>query len=45
MVFDEESAERLYNQLRLVKSDEVTRLSLRMKVVHIKTSYHMGIDG
>ena len=46
MVLDEKSAEKLYNQLHLVKSDEVlTRLFLRMKVVHIKPSYHLGIDG
>ena len=33
MVSDQQSAERLYNRLRLVESDEVlTRLLLRMKV-------------
>ena len=46
LVLDETSAERLYNQLRLVESDEGTyKIVLRMKVVHIKTSYHLGIDG
>ena len=40
MVIDEKSAEKLYSRLHLVKSDErtSTRLLLRMKVVHIKTS-------
>ena len=46
MVLDEKSAERLYNRLHLDKSDEGTyKIFLRMKVVHIKTSYHLGIDG
>ena len=46
MVLDEKSAERLYNRLRLVNPTKVlTRLFLRMKVVHIKTSYHLLIDG
>ena len=46
MVLDEKSAERLYSQSRLVKSNEGTyKIFLRMKVVHIKTSYHLGIDG
>ena len=46
MVLDGKSAEKLYNQLHLVESDEVlTRLLLRMIVVHIKTSYQLEIDG
>ena len=44
MVLDEKSAEKLYNRLCLVESDEGTRLFLRMTVVHIKTSYHLRID-
>ena len=45
MVLDQQSAEKLYNRLHLVETNEGTRLLLRMKVVHIKTSYHLEIDG
>ena len=47
MVLDEKSAEKLYNRLHLVESNKgtYTRLLLRMKVVHIKTFYHLEIDG
>ena len=45
IVLDEKSAEKLYSRLRLVESDEGTYKILRMKVVHIKRSYHLGIDG
>ena len=45
MALDEKSAEKLYSRLHLVESDEDRRLLLRMKVVHIKTSYHLLIDG
>ena len=46
MVLDEKSAERLFNQLCLVKSNEGTyKIVFEMKVVRIKTSYHLGIDG
>ena len=46
MVLDEKSAEKLYSHLCLVESDEGTyKIVLRMKVVHIKTSYHLEIDG
>ena len=46
MVIDEESAEKVYSHLCLDESDKVlTTLLLRMKVVHIKTSYHLLIDG
>ena len=40
MVLDQQSAEILYNKLRLL-----TRLLLRMKEVQIKTFYHLEIDG
>ena len=46
MVLDEKSAEKLYSRLRLVESDEGTyKILLRTKEVHIKTSYHLLIDG
>ena len=46
MVLDEKSAEKLYNRLRLVESDEGTyKVAFENEVVHIKTSYHLGIDG
>ena len=46
MVLDEKSAEKLYNRLHLVESDEgTTRLLLRMTVRNIKTSYHLLING
>ena len=46
MVIDEKSAEKLFNRLYLVKKQKVlTRLLLRTKVVHIKTSYHLLING
>ena len=35
MVLDQQSAERLYNRLRLIESDKGTyKVALRMKVVH-----------
>ena len=47
MVVHEKSTEKLYSRLRLDESDEgsLTRFLVRMKVVHIKTSYHLLIDG
>ena len=46
MVLDGKSAEKLYSHLHLVESDEHTyKTALRMKEVHIKTSYHLLIDG
>ena len=46
MVIDEKSAEKLYSRLRLDEPTKVlTRSLLRMKVVHIKTSYHLAVDG
>ena len=46
MVPDEKSAEKLYSRLRLLESNEGTyKIALRTKVVHIKTSYHLVIDG
>ena len=46
MVLDGKSAEKLYNRLRLTETDEGTyKIAFEMKVVHIKTSYHLLIDG
>ena len=45
MVIDEMSAEKLYKRLYLVESEGTYKVALRMKVVHIKTSYHLLIDG
>ena len=46
MMLDQQSAEILYNKLRLAVTDTVlTRSLLRMKVVHTKTSYHLLING
>ena len=45
MVSDEKSAEKLYDRLSLEKSEGTYKVTLRMKVVHIKTSYHLLIDG
>ena len=45
MVIDEKSAEKLFNRLYLVKSKDTYKIALRTKVVHIKTSYHLLIDG
>ena len=46
MVLDGKSAEKLYNRLRSDKSDGDTyKVKLRMKVVHIKTSYHLLTAG
>ena len=46
MVLDEKSAEKLYNRLRLIESDEGTyKIALRTKVVHIKTFYRLAVDG
>ena len=46
MVLEEKSTEKLYSHLRLVESKKVlTRSLLRMKVGHLKTFYHLRIDG
>ena len=45
MVPDEKSAEKLYDRLYLVNPKVLTRSLLRMKVRHIKTFYHLLIDG
>ena len=45
MVLDEKSAEKLYDRLYLVESEGTYKLFLRMTVRHIKTSYHLLIDG
>ena len=48
MVLDGKSAEKLYNRLHLVESDEGTykvAFKNESEVVHIKTSYHLLIDG
>ena len=46
MVSDKHSAEKLYNRLRLIKSDKGTyKIALRMKVGCLKTFYHLAIDG
>ena len=45
MVLEEKSAEKLYNRLYLVESEGTYRVAFRLKVVHIKTSYHLAIDG
>ena len=46
MVLDEKSAEKLYSRLHLVESDERTyKIAFEKEEVHIKTSYHLLIDG
>ena len=46
MVIDEKSAEKLYSRLHLVESDERTyKIAFENEVVHIKTSYHLLLDG
>ena len=46
MVLDEMSAEKLYSlYVQLNPMKVLTRLLLRTKVVHIKTFYHLLIDG
>ena len=46
MVLDEKSAEKLYNRLRLIESDEGTyKIAFEIESGHIKTSYHLEIDG
>ena len=46
MVLDQQSAEILYNRLRLEKSDEGTyKIAFENESKDIKTSYHLLIDG
>ena len=46
MVLDEKSAEKLYNRLHLVESDEGTyKVAFENESDAQKTSYHLGIDG
>ena len=45
MLIDEKSAEKLYNRLHLVKSDERTYKISFEKEVNMKTFYHLLIDG
>ena len=46
MVLDGKSAEKLYSCLHLVESDEHTyKIAFENKEVHIKTFYHLLING
>ena len=46
MVLDGTSAEKLYKRLRLIEFDEGSyKIAFEMKVIQLKTSYHLGIDG
>ena len=46
MVSDEKSAEKLYNRLHLVESDEGTyKVAFENDSKTLKTSYHLEIDG
>ena len=46
MVLDEKAAEKLYNQLRLIKSDKDTyKIAFDTETGYQKTFYHLGIDG
>ena len=45
MVLDEKSAEKLYDRLYLVKSEGTYKVAFEKTVRHIKTSYHLLIDG
>ena len=45
MVLDEKSAEKLYNRLYLVESEGIYKVAFKNKSGHIKTSYHLAIDG
>ena len=46
MVSDQKSAEKLYNQLRLIESDEGTyKISFENESGTSKDVHHLGIDG